>query len=182
LECIAIDKGLLDWMKFTIPGQAFDRCYFASLCRGRQNQAAVHPPPIEVHGASAALAKVAALLGPCQLQTLTQEIEQGGSRINLRLMEAAIDAECNLQVRTEFHVLRLLDPDPGIRRRVASPGKGTMRVDGSFCARSYKTCTDCSYQSPLSDAQRLANGEAANHLAKLYGVSRATIYRACLQE
>jgi DNA invertase Pin-like site-specific DNA recombinase len=30
--------------------------------------------------------------------------------------------------------------------------------------------------------QRLANGEAADHLAKLYGVSRATIYRACLQE
>ena len=30
--------------------------------------------------------------------------------------------------------------------------------------------------------QRLANVEAANHLANLYGVSRATIYRACLQE
>ena len=30
--------------------------------------------------------------------------------------------------------------------------------------------------------QRLANGELADHLAKLYGVSRATIYRACLQE
>jgi hypothetical protein len=30
--------------------------------------------------------------------------------------------------------------------------------------------------------QRLANGEAAQHLAKLYGVSRATIYRVCLQE
>jgi DNA invertase Pin-like site-specific DNA recombinase len=30
--------------------------------------------------------------------------------------------------------------------------------------------------------QRLANGEAAEHLAKVYGVSRATIYRACLQE
>ena len=29
--------------------------------------------------------------------------------------------------------------------------------------------------------QRLANGEAAEHLAKLYGVSRATIYRACLR-
>jgi DNA invertase Pin-like site-specific DNA recombinase len=30
--------------------------------------------------------------------------------------------------------------------------------------------------------QRLANGEAADHLAKVYGVGRATIYRACLQE
>ena len=30
--------------------------------------------------------------------------------------------------------------------------------------------------------QRLANGEAADHLAKVYGVSRATIYRVCLQE
>jgi DNA invertase Pin-like site-specific DNA recombinase len=30
--------------------------------------------------------------------------------------------------------------------------------------------------------KRLANGEAANHLAKVYGVSRATIYRACLQK
>jgi DNA invertase Pin-like site-specific DNA recombinase len=27
--------------------------------------------------------------------------------------------------------------------------------------------------------QRLANGEAASHLAKVYGVSRATIYRVC---
>jgi DNA invertase Pin-like site-specific DNA recombinase len=30
--------------------------------------------------------------------------------------------------------------------------------------------------------QRLANGEPADYLAKVYGVSRATIYRACLQE
>ena len=30
--------------------------------------------------------------------------------------------------------------------------------------------------------QRLANGEPADHLAKVYGVSRATIYRVCLQE
>ena len=30
--------------------------------------------------------------------------------------------------------------------------------------------------------QRLANGEQADHLAKVYGVSRATIYRVCLQE
>ena len=30
--------------------------------------------------------------------------------------------------------------------------------------------------------QRLANGEPANHLAKVYSVSRATIYRVCLQE
>jgi DNA invertase Pin-like site-specific DNA recombinase len=30
--------------------------------------------------------------------------------------------------------------------------------------------------------KRLANGEAANHLAKVYGVSRATVDRACLQD
>jgi len=30
--------------------------------------------------------------------------------------------------------------------------------------------------------RRLANGEAANHLAKVYGVGRVTIYRVCLQK
>jgi len=100
-----IDESLLDWMELAVLGETLDRRHLRPLGGCGENQAAVHPPSVQMHGASAALTEVTALLGTGQLQVLAQQIEQCGARINWDLVAAAIDAQHDRQMRTKFHVL-----------------------------------------------------------------------------
>jgi hypothetical protein len=54
--------------------------------------------------AGATLTEVAALLGSGQIQVLAQKIEQGGARINDHLVRAAVDTQCDRNMRTKFHM------------------------------------------------------------------------------
>src|ERR1700704_3109310 len=47
----------------------------------RQRQARIDPSPIDQNRTGAALAAVTSLLGSCQVQTLTQEIQQSDARV-----------------------------------------------------------------------------------------------------
>ncbi len=49
-----------------------------------ERQAGIDPPPVDHHGAGAALAVVAALLGAGQVQVLAQGVEQRGAGVELR--------------------------------------------------------------------------------------------------
>ena len=50
----------------------------------RERQAGIDAPAIDDHGAGAALAVVAALLGAGEMQMLAQRIEQGGASVELQ--------------------------------------------------------------------------------------------------
>ena len=92
LESILIDEGLLDGMKCSVLGKTFDGRDLGPFGGGGEDKAGVHAPPIQMHGAGAALSEIAALLGARQLQVLAQEIEQGSARVDLRFIAFAIDA------------------------------------------------------------------------------------------
>jgi hypothetical protein len=58
-----------------------------------QRQARIDPPSIDDHGASAALAMIAALLGAGEMQLLAQSIEQRDARVEYELAGFAVHAE-----------------------------------------------------------------------------------------
>ena len=74
----------------------------------------VDPPPVDDHRAGAALAVVAALLGAGQMQVLAQRIEQGGARVELKLLRGAVHGERHLGHRRRR----------GRGRRTTIPGLG----------------------------------------------------------
>ena len=60
---------------------------------GGQRQAGQHAPAVDQHGAGAALAVVAALLGAGQAEVLAQRVEQRGADIERNAMLAAVDPQ-----------------------------------------------------------------------------------------
>ena len=60
---------------------AFDGEDVGAVVAERQRQAGIDPPPVDQHGAGAALAAVAALLGAGQIQALAQQVEQRDARV-----------------------------------------------------------------------------------------------------
>jgi len=64
LEGVVVDEGLLDGVKVWPIREPFDRRDLAPIRRRGKHQAGIHPPAVQQHGAGAAFAAVAALLGP----------------------------------------------------------------------------------------------------------------------
>ena len=62
-------------------GQALDGRDLAAVVSSGQGQARVDAPAVDQHGAGAALAVVAALLGAGQAELLAQGVEQRGAGI-----------------------------------------------------------------------------------------------------
>ena len=58
-----------------------------------ERQAGVDAASVEQHRASAALAMIAALLGSCQREMLTQSVEKSCPGIERQTMEQAVDLE-----------------------------------------------------------------------------------------
>jgi hypothetical protein len=71
-----------------------------ALVHDRESQAGGYPSPIDDHRARAASALITALLGAGQMQVLAQCVEQGGSRIELKL------PACPVYVEGHVHGLR----------------------------------------------------------------------------
>src|SRR6185369_17023535 len=59
--------------------------------RDGEGQARQHPLAVEVHGAGAALAPVAALLGAGEPEPVAQRVEQGHPRVERQPVLAAVD-------------------------------------------------------------------------------------------
>ncbi len=73
--------------------QTFDGCDGLALVHDRKRQARVDAATIDQHGASTALAVVAALLGASEPKVLTQGVEQRSARVEFQGMGLAVDAE-----------------------------------------------------------------------------------------
>jgi len=72
-----VDEGLLQRMQRPIPRKGFDRRDLRALVHDRKGQAGIDAPPIEEHGAGAALALIAALLRAGQVEV--QHVQQRGA-------------------------------------------------------------------------------------------------------
>ncbi len=88
-----LHEGLLHRMQLAVPGQALDRDDAIAVAGDGQRQAGIHPHAVHQHGAGAALAVVAALLGAGQAEMVAQRIEQGRARIELEFLCLLIHRE-----------------------------------------------------------------------------------------
>ena len=81
-----LEKRLLQRMQLAVQREAFDCLNVRALGLQHRNEATVHELAIHAHGAGAALAFAASLLGPGQMQIFAQHIEQAlhGRRIDDR--------------------------------------------------------------------------------------------------
>jgi hypothetical protein len=64
-----------------------------TLVHDRKRQASIDPPPVDDHGARAALTVVAAFLGAGELQALAQRVEQSCAGVELELLRHAVHRE-----------------------------------------------------------------------------------------
>ena len=80
LERVVIDERLLQRMQRAIRRQALDGGHFGAVLHDGEREAGIDPPPVHQHGARAALAVIATLLGAGQVEMVAQRIEQGRPR------------------------------------------------------------------------------------------------------
>ena len=69
-----VDGGLLNRVKRVAFRDTLDRRHLAPIDRGGKHHAGIHAPAVEMDGAGAAFAEVAALLGPGEREPLAQEM------------------------------------------------------------------------------------------------------------
>jgi hypothetical protein len=73
-----LDEGLLQRMQLACLRQAFDGRDLRAVLHHRQGQARIDAPAVEEDGAGAALAVIAALLRPGEVEMKPQRVEQRG--------------------------------------------------------------------------------------------------------
>ena len=71
----------------------FDGRDLRAVLHDRQGEARIDPPAVDQNGAGAALAVVAALFGPGEVEMVTQRVEQRGPRRDGQLARHAVDME-----------------------------------------------------------------------------------------
>ena len=93
LVAVMLDKGLLHGVKITWGAEALDRNDLHALVHDREREAGIDPATVDNDRAGTTLAVVAALLGPGQVQVLAQGVEQGGSRVDLKIVGLAVHGQ-----------------------------------------------------------------------------------------
>ena len=93
LEGVMVDEGLLQRMKRAALRQTLDRRDLRAVLHDRQREARIDPPAIDQNGAGAALAVIAALFGPGQVEVETQRVEKRGPRRDVQFVRHAVDME-----------------------------------------------------------------------------------------
>ena len=93
LEGVPPDEGVLQRMQVIAVNQALYGRDVGPIARDGQGQAGVRPAPVDEDGARAALAVVAALLGPGQPQALPEQVEQRHAGVDGQLVFGAVDAQ-----------------------------------------------------------------------------------------
>src|SRR6266850_2782300 len=92
---IVLDEGRLHGMQRVGLSDAFDRGDLVALVHHGEREAGIHPLAVDVHGACAALAVVAAFLGPGEGKGFAQAIEERGARVEAQRVLPCIDAQCD---------------------------------------------------------------------------------------
>ena len=96
LERVVLDERPLQRVQLAVLGESLDRDHLCAVVRDGERQAGVDAAAIEQHGAGAALAVVAALLGAGEPELLAQHVEQGTARIHGERQRLAVDQQLNL--------------------------------------------------------------------------------------
>src|SRR5262249_56743300 len=91
LEGVMLDEGLLQGMKCASLRQALDRRELCAILHDREREAGVDAPAVEQNGTGAALAVVAALFGPGEVEIEAQRIQQRGPRRDCQFALHAVD-------------------------------------------------------------------------------------------
>jgi len=91
LECIALHESLLHGMERAIVLQALNRGDFVSLMSHRQRQAGERTPAVDMDGACAALALIAAFLSAAETEMLAQSVEKSAARIEMERVRFSVD-------------------------------------------------------------------------------------------
>ena len=94
-----LDECCLHRMQRIGSAEAFDGGDRVPIVHHGQGEAGIDAAAVDVDGASAALAMVAALLGACQMQVLAQSVEQSGARVELDLAHRTVHIERNARDR-----------------------------------------------------------------------------------
>ncbi len=90
LERIVIDERLLQRMQCAIRRQSFDGRHVGTVVHDGERETGIDPPPIHQHGARAALAVIASLLGAGKVEMVAQRIEQSRPRRDTKLRVDAV--------------------------------------------------------------------------------------------
>jgi len=90
---IVLDEGRLHGMQRAGLSDAFDRGDLVALVHHGEGEAGVHPLAVDVHGACAALAVIAAFLRAGQEKVFTQAVEERCARVDAQSVLNPIDAQ-----------------------------------------------------------------------------------------
>ena len=91
LEAVGFDKGGLQRVQLIVIGDALDGRNLSALVLHGERETGVDAFAVRKHGAGAARALIAALLGPCQPDVFAQSVEQRNARLDLKFMLDAVD-------------------------------------------------------------------------------------------
>src|SRR6266480_360152 len=107
-----VGEGRLQGMQLRAAAEAFDRFHRAALALGGEHQAGKLRRAVDQHGAGAALAQLAAVLGAGEAEVLAQHFEKRLVPGAGQLDGLAVDAQAELQAARHFvwvpNKLRLL--------------------------------------------------------------------------
>ena len=105
LQAVASNECLLYGMKAVALRYALDRQDLGAVETNCKREARIDPPSIDEHGAGAALAAIAALLGSCQIQPFAQQVKQRDTRVIERDdSRDAVDGESGGKVHAMLHM------------------------------------------------------------------------------
>jgi len=93
LVAIVRDEGRLHGMQRPGLSDAFDRGDLVALVHYGEAQAGVHPHAVDMHGAGAALAVVAAFLRAGEQDDFTHAVQKRGARVEAQPMLISVDAQ-----------------------------------------------------------------------------------------
>ena len=88
-----VDEGLLQGMQRAVLRQALDGGHLGAVLHDGERQAGIDPPAVDQHGAGAALAVIAALLGAGQVEMVAQGVKERRPRRHRELPFDAVDDE-----------------------------------------------------------------------------------------
>src|SRR4051812_14576220 len=93
------DEGGLHRMQLVAARHALDGQDIGAVEADRQSEARIDSPAVDQHGAGAALAAVAALLGAGEMHAFAQQVEQGDARVaELDVASLTVDGEADGEV------------------------------------------------------------------------------------
>ncbi len=90
-----VDESLLKRVKPPVVGQPFDGLDLASVGLHGEHQAGGHQPPVDDHGAGAAVAGAAALLAAGKAQLPAHHVQERAMRFHRQLPRLPVYGEAN---------------------------------------------------------------------------------------